>query len=410
MSYESMTWEDSPSTRTSIDAENLNNMIAGIDEAHERLTVAESELTDKVNYEELSGDKFNQATDINTLYSIYHLGEYYLVGNMSDTEQWRFGYSVGLEIRHKVNNAWQSWVLVANSAIVAEVITARSTYANLNARLAADFAKKMNFTDLGSQSGSVYNNYTDVGTIYRATVSGISTLFFTTNSNSQFRFRAENIEYRIYASGSWGAFKAFAKQSAVDGLADTTPKITVWDYSTSEDNDFTVPTSVTGKLGDIVVVSTGSGSGGKIFQLTRIVTSAGITSYFWEGIALTNTVKTLLLSKADYSAINAIFASDGKLLDVSRDSIYPSANANAVSVYIDKNVPTISKSTLLAYYPNLTTVYVDNDETDVTITGSGTLTFKFKGEFNTGQLLWVGTAKQLNSLESRIAALEAAAE
>lgn len=63
------------------------------------------------------------------------------------------------------------------------------------------------------------------------------------------------------------------------------PKITVWDYATSQANDFTVPTSFVGKLGDIVVITTGTGTGGKIFTLSKIVTSAGNSQYFWKELA-----------------------------------------------------------------------------------------------------------------------------
>lgn len=111
-------------------------------------------------------------------------------------------------------------------------------------------------------------------------------------------------------------------------------------------------------------------------------------------------------NKADYFTVNAIFATDGKLLDVSRDSTLPSVNSNAVYAYLDKSVTTISRSTLLTYYPNLTTVYVDNDETDITITGTGELTFVFKGDFNAGRLLLIGISKAINDTNTRLATLE----
>lgn len=384
---------------------NFANLNARLTDDETRLADVETKNEKQFNFEELSGDKFNEAIDVDTLYSIYSNGAYWLVGNFSDSEQWRFEYVLGLEVRHKVNGVWQDWVRVADSAIVSEVIAARDTYVNLNTRLNAEFAARMMFVDLGVQSASVFDDNTDVNVIYKAVLSGIGVLFFNTG-NCQYRFRYGYVEYRIYDGSAWGSWVAFAKQTDVDNLANSTPKITVWDYATSEDNDFVVPETFSGKLGDIVVVTTGTGGGGKVFSLVKIITTYGTSSYLWEENIFSDNLKSALLTKADYSNINAIFASDGKLLDVSRDTVLPSPNTSAVNAYLDKNVTTISKSTLLTYYPNLTTVYVDNDETDVTITGEGSLTFVFKGSFNAGQLLYVGISKAISDTNTRLATLE----
>lgn len=388
---------------------NFANLNARFTADETRLADVETKNEKQFNFVELSGNKFDEATDIDTLYAINFSGGNYLVGNFSDVEQWRFEFSEGLEVRQKVSGTWQSWEWIAKKGIDNEVITARGTYANLNARLTADFANKMNFVDLGAQTATAFDNNMNAGTVYSATIDGVKFWFFVT-SNTQIQYRLSMLaplQYRTYANGAWGTtWTAFAKQSDVDNLRNSTPNITVWDYATSEDNDFVVPETFSGKLGDIVVVTTGTGGGGKIFSLVKVISNYGTTQYLWEENVFSDGLKSALLAKADYATINAIFSTDGKLLDVSRDSTLPSVNTNAVYAYLDKNVTTISKSTLLTYYPNLTTVYVDNDETDVTITGTGELTFVFKGDFNAGQLLFVGISKMINNTNSRLTTLE----
>lgn len=61
-------------------------------------------------------------------------------------------------------------------------------------------------------------------------------------------------------------------------------KVTVWDYELSSQNNFTVPDSYAGKLGDIVIISTGTGTGGRVFVLYRILSQYGLTQYFWKSI------------------------------------------------------------------------------------------------------------------------------
>lgn len=60
------------------------------------------------------------------------------------------------------------------------------------------------------------------------------------------------------------------------------PKLTVWDYATSQANNFIVPSSFDGKVGDIVIVSMGTGTGGRVFQCTRIISQYGSTTRTWE--------------------------------------------------------------------------------------------------------------------------------
>ena len=72
-----------------------------------------------------------------------------------------------------------------------------------------------------------------------------------------------------------------------------TPKITVWSYETSQANGFTVPTNYEGKIGDIVVVTAGTGSGGKIYACARIVSAYGNSQYYWEEITLVSRVTAL---------------------------------------------------------------------------------------------------------------------
>lgn len=58
-------------------------------------------------------------------------------------------------------------------------------------------------------------------------------------------------------------------------------KRTVWDYATSANNNFSVPASFPGNLGDRVIITNGTGTGGAIWELYKIVTGYGLTQYFW---------------------------------------------------------------------------------------------------------------------------------
>ena len=89
------------------------------------------------------------------------------------------------------------------------------------------------------------------------------------------------------------------------------PVVTVWDYNTSQNNNFTVPTSCQGKLGDIIVLTTGSGTGGKIFQLEQIVSAYGTTNYYWSCdenafVALDTRIAALESANAEYNACVAL--------------------------------------------------------------------------------------------------------
>lgn len=113
-------------------------------------------------------------------------------------------------------------------------------------------------------------------------------------------------------------YSAWNKVQTID--LQTVPKITVWDYSTSETNNFTVPTSFEGKLGDIVVITTGSGSGGKKFELVKAVTNAGITSYYWEELVTYDHIPKNLFRVADFQTISSVSALESLL---SVNTVYP---------------------------------------------------------------------------------------
>ena len=75
---------------------------------------------------------------------------------------------------------------------------------------------------------------------------------------------------------------AIGENHLSDELKEILPKVTVWDYATSQANNFIVPSSFDGKVGDIVIVSMGTGTGGRVFQCTRIISQYGSTTRKWE--------------------------------------------------------------------------------------------------------------------------------
>lgn len=74
-----------------------------------------------------------------------------------------------------------------------------------------------------------------------------------------------------------------------------TNRVTIWDAATSATNNYIVPTSQVGKTGDIIIVSPASGTGGEVWQLTKVVSAYGTKTYIWEkqvfANALTNYMK-----------------------------------------------------------------------------------------------------------------------
>ena len=60
------------------------------------------------------------------------------------------------------------------------------------------------------------------------------------------------------------------------------PKRTIWDYATSQQNDFAVPGTQDGEVGDEIVITTGTGTGGEVWILKKIVTNLGTTTYIWD--------------------------------------------------------------------------------------------------------------------------------
>ena len=67
-----------------------------------------------------------------------------------------------------------------------------------------------------------------------------------------------------------------------DDLDSKYNRYTVWSYAQSQENNFVVPTTYPGRPGDVVVVTTGTGSGGALWELKRVISNYGLTQYFWE--------------------------------------------------------------------------------------------------------------------------------
>ena len=58
-------------------------------------------------------------------------------------------------------------------------------------------------------------------------------------------------------------------------------KYTVWPYATAQVNNFEVPLTYPGNVGDLVIMTNGSGTGGSIWECYRVVPAYGSTSYYW---------------------------------------------------------------------------------------------------------------------------------
>lgn len=85
-----------------------------------------------------------------------------------------------------------------------------------------------------------------------------------------------------YAGNNSYTYSAWA-EIRTDDLP-TISKVTVWDMQTSQNNNFTVPTSYAGKIGDMVFVTNGSGNGGALFMCIKTVSAYGSTTYNWQRI------------------------------------------------------------------------------------------------------------------------------
>ena len=64
--------------------------------------------------------------------------------------------------------------------------------------------------------------------------------------------------------------------------SDDTNHVTVWDAATTASNNYAVPDGTAGAIGDIIIMTPSSGTGGAVWQLTKIVSSYGHPSYIWE--------------------------------------------------------------------------------------------------------------------------------
>ena len=137
------------------------------------------------------------------------------------------------------------------AAVVAEVAAARGAFTTLTAALA---------NKLDDADGEIFARH-----IYASAV--------TNNKIAPFAVTSEKI-----------ANNSIKETHLSSELKTILPKITVWDYSTSQANNFEVPSSFDGKVGDIVVVTMGTGTGGRLYQCTRVVSRYGTTTRTWEKI------------------------------------------------------------------------------------------------------------------------------
>lgn len=117
MAYQSMEWRDGASGGTPLNAENLNNMIEGIDEAHERLNIDEESLNRKLNHititDSVTLEDCDKYTSPDTLYRLYIDNVYQLLFNTTDNgAQYRFTRYGDIYFRsyNYNSNSWSDWV------------------------------------------------------------------------------------------------------------------------------------------------------------------------------------------------------------------------------------------------------------------------------------------------------------
>ena len=195
-----------------------------------------------------------------------------------------------------------------------------------------------------------------------------------------------------------------------------TPKITVWSYETSQANGFTVPTNYEGKLGDIVVVSTGSGSGGRIFLLKQIVSAYGTSTYFWDDVTTLddNEVTT---TKINGGAVTTVKIADGA---VTTAKIYSGAVTEAKLSSDFKNVT--PKITVWSYETSQTNNFTvpstyEGKIGDIVVvtagTGSGGKMFvcaRIVSAYGGSQYYWeeITLVSRVTALESTVGAIDSA--
>lgn len=154
---------------------------------------------------------------------------------------------------------------------VKQINDASGEYESLSARLLADYnAITLALANkLDNASGSVKTTNLDSGSVTTGKLAGLAVTAAKIANNT------------------------ITADKLTDELRRQLPTITVWSYETSRANSFTVPTNYEGKIGDIVVVTAGTGSGGKMFVCARIVSAYGSSQYYWEEITLVSRVTAL---------------------------------------------------------------------------------------------------------------------
>ena len=213
-----------------------------------------------------------------------------------------------------------------------------------------------------------------------------------TTNKTQFRLSTNGIEWRKKTYEGWSEWtlaipsRQITENHLTDELNAVLPKVTVWDIQTSIENNFSVPTTYAGKLGDIVVVTSLSvGSGGIIYQLTRTLTQSGTTLYYWTDI--TTDTSTDKMQLPDYSIA---FNSDGVMIKSSNSLTLGGGdfNSECSSVYVSQKVTSIN-NTFFVTAPNITDLYIDNNEGAVTLPSNipATVTVHYKDEFKLSDLL-----------------------
>lgn len=316
------------------------------------------------------------------------------------------------------------------SEILQEVANARGNYNNLPERLNAQdtdinslkrrtttaeekisgiesvLPTKVNYVDLGNTSHNVFDVYTAENTIYHAKISEVGyeeieyTFYTITNSTTeraQFRKSINGLEKRTYSNSEWSEFGT--------PLTFNAPNVTVWDYQTSQSNGFTVPTSFEGNLGDMVVITHGTGLGGEIHTLVRIIDSYGNKSYYWENTTVKKQIDELeekTLVKPDYSLG---FDTDGVIKSRANVTGLTTLLSGCDSVYTAPKCTTLT-SQFKSVNPDLTDIYIDNYSEDMTIdssiTSDSNITIHYRATFKLIDLL---TASQI-ALANRVGTVD----
>lgn len=322
------------------------------------------------------------------------------------------------------------------SEILQEVAGARGNYNNLPERLNAQdtdinslkrrtttaeekisgiesvLPTKVNYVDLGNTSYNVFDVYTAENTIYHAKISEvgyeeIEYAFYTVTKSSteraQYRFSINGIEMRTYRDGEWEEFNSYLNINA--------PNVTVWDYETSAANNFTVPTTFAGKIGDMVILTTGTGIGGAVFILKRIISSYGSTSYYWENVSVKEQLEELEEKALNKPSVSIGFDTNDIIAQIT-NSVSGSIGAGSFSssikkIYISSNITYITDGLLSTCIPTI--LYIDNIpgavEFGTTLQSkitNGDITVYYKSQF---ELVNLYAASQKN-LNTRVTAVE----